>query len=613
VFAYLPALFGSLYLDDYSSLGRFIDVNGKASWTDLKVLVQAETSGPLGRPAVMWTFALQTYFGLATPFQFKLVNLVLHVSTAFLVGWYWNLVYTSSYRCPSTSSEDGVQASFFAIIVASIWLGLAIHISTVMYSVQRMAIMSAMFMLSTMISYEYLRVQSGNRKGFYLAVLALTAFFILSVFSKENAIISIAIIIARELFSRASLSRGKQNYALVLLIPLSFITLHYILIFIGHELFAEGYARRNFDSAERLMTQYDAVTQMVVRSFWPDSETIGIYQDDFTVRSSLFGPNGAFPHFVAVGFIFCFSIWSLLSRKWLFLGFCASGFLISHIVESTVLPLELYFEHRNYFPIIFALAALCHLLLRVFSNKIFLALALLFCMFQLSRLSEIAALMGKPVLYAYHTMEARPNSERAINVVAELNAGAGRLSVALMLSRRQHEISSEPFHNYLVRDFLYYCLSQRSPDDDFYERFSASSLPMDYPRYLVNLISELEAGTCKQGDVARLIDKLDSFYFQPVIPLARAKPAKVYARFYQAMGVLSAKLSRFTSALYYIDQAIALDPDSTTQYRVRGEIAIALGDATVLRQTISLMEEYVGQLTHLDKVSLERYREILNR
>lgn len=611
-FAYQPALAGLLYLDDYSSLQRFLDANGHKSWSDLRSLVQAENSGPLKRPITMWTFALQSYFGLSTAEYFKAVNLVLHSFTAVLLGWYSSLIRGSLNGFPRNHGSDAVQAIHFAIIVAVVWFGLAIHISTVMYSVQRMAIMSAMFMLCTLICYEYLRSQDSNRKSFYSALVALIVLFLLSVFSKENAFICIIILIVRELFSRASRWRGSQSYALMFIIPMSFVTLHYILIFIGNELFTEGYARRDFNSSERLLTQYDAVSQMVIRSFWPTAESIGIYQDDFLVRHSLFGATGAFPYFAAVGSIYCFGIWSLISRKYLFLGFCSLAFLVAHLVESTVLPLELYFEHRNYFPIIFVLVALCHLLMTAFSKKVFLSFVLLFCLFQLAKLSQLAALMGEPALYAYHTMKVRPNSERAINVVAELNANAGKLDVALMLSRRQHEVSSEPLHNYLVRDFLYYCLARKRLDDDFYERFSSPSRPMDYPRYLISLISELEAGRCNKNDVDRLIDRLDVFYLHAVSPLELVKPIEVYARFYQAMAVLSAKLNRFRSALYYIDEAIELDADSTTQYRVRAEIAIALGDVSILSQTISLLENHSGKLTYADEAALERYRELLN-
>lgn len=75
---------------------------------------------------------------------------------------------------------------------------------------------------------------------------------------------------------------------------------------------------------------------------------MGLYTDDFSISSSLFDPISTLWSLLA---LIALSAGAIALRKraptvfagWLF-------FLVAHAVESSILPLEMYYEHRNYLP-----------------------------------------------------------------------------------------------------------------------------------------------------------------------------------------------------------------------------------------------------------------------
>jgi hypothetical protein len=83
---------------------------------------------------------------------------------------------------------------------------------------------------------------------------------------------------------------------------------------------------------------------------------MGVYFDDFAISTSLVTPITTLPAILLLLGISLLA-WRLRQKvPSLTIGW--SLFLVGHAMESTILPLELYFEHRNYLPMVGILYAL---------------------------------------------------------------------------------------------------------------------------------------------------------------------------------------------------------------------------------------------------------------
>src|SRR5690606_24439350 len=113
----------------------------------------------------------------------------------------------------------------------------------------------------------------------------------------------------------------------------------------------------DFSLPERLLSESRILVEYLYKIVLPSLRGGGIYHDDFVVSRGWLTPWTTAP---AVAFVLGLVVIGIASRRrWPVLSFALLWFFAGHALESTALPLELYFEHRNYLPvfgILFALA-----------------------------------------------------------------------------------------------------------------------------------------------------------------------------------------------------------------------------------------------------------------
>ena len=84
---------------------------------------------------------------------------------------------------------------------------------------------------------------------------------------------------------------------------------------------------------------------------------MSLFHDDVVISQSLFEPiSTSLATLVLLG-LAVIALYSL-RRQWL-VGFAIAWYLVGHSMESTLVGLELVFEHRNYIPSIALCLALC--------------------------------------------------------------------------------------------------------------------------------------------------------------------------------------------------------------------------------------------------------------
>jgi hypothetical protein len=127
-----------------------------------------------------------------------------------------------------------------------------------------------------------------------------------------------------------------------------------------------GYANRDFSVQERLLTEGRVIWFYLRLLMLPDAQALGLYHDDFVRSSDLWQPWTTLP---ALGGLLLLAITAVFTRRrspWL--SFAIAWLLVSQLLESTLVPLELVFEHRVYLglwaPLLVAALAAWELLAR---------------------------------------------------------------------------------------------------------------------------------------------------------------------------------------------------------------------------------------------------------
>lgn len=342
---YWSGLSGPFVLDDPHNLApvqRWLD--GQASAAEI---IFGNGSGLLGRPVSMASFWATVASGGMHPFPFKFGNLLIHLICGLLI---WQVVR----RLLVHDTRLAPHAPLFSALIAILWLLHPLNVSTVLYAVQRMAQLSTLFVLLTI--WMYLagrqRLASGNLRAAYGYLLAgFPSMMLLALFSKENGALAPALCLVIEL---AYLKRpdGIRKplaafYGIFLAIP---VLAGAFLLIIHPDRLLGTYAARSFTLVERLLSQPRALMEYISLILWPRGGQMGVYVDDFVASSGLVSPPATL---LAIALIACISLAALYLRKrapsvfagWFF-------YLVAHGMESGIFPLELYFEHRNYLPMV---------------------------------------------------------------------------------------------------------------------------------------------------------------------------------------------------------------------------------------------------------------------
>jgi tetratricopeptide (TPR) repeat protein len=343
---YWPGLHGAFFFDDSSSILQAEGV--KLDGLSLDSLHQAWLSGgagPTGRPISQLSFALNYFFSGFNPFVFKATNLAIHLVNGSLIFALARLLLTAAQ--PLARQRHLLMA---AGAVAALWLLHPIQLLPVLHVVQRMTSLSALFLLAAF----WLHIR-GRQRGGLSSILMLgpswLLLFPLSFLSKETGILFPAFVLAWELILHRSAQGRLDRFARTLATLASacaVAALVYALSPRAHWLWT-GYEMRPFSLPERLMTEGRVLWFYLGLMVLPRLEAFGLYHDDITVSTGWLTPWTTLPAMLGLAALVWLAWW--LRRRAPLVSFGIAWFFIGQALESTVLPLELAHEHRNYLPL----------------------------------------------------------------------------------------------------------------------------------------------------------------------------------------------------------------------------------------------------------------------
>lgn len=361
---YVPGLAGPFLFDDFPNLEPLGYAGGVTDVQSALRFVFGNSSGPTGRPISMASFLLSDNSWPSNPYYFKQTNLLLHLAcglAAILV-----LIRLVTGR---GGEIHFARPHWFCFVVIALWLLHPINLSTVLYVVQRMAILSAFFSIVSLYFYLLFRQSVFEKKTSYQVIffLLFSVFLLSGFFSKENAILVVPFIVFLELFyfqrsvSQEATRFVKKHFFLV-------IVACFLIILITSGWWSQGYEKREFGVYERIIYQLPIVGDYILKILLPRVVDFNLFGGEYEVISGKsFTSIDYFRSAITISFLVI--LVASIRYKWWLSVLGLSWFFTFHIFESSFYPLETYFEHRNYLPsiglLLFIVAAVNTLLEKV--------------------------------------------------------------------------------------------------------------------------------------------------------------------------------------------------------------------------------------------------------
>lgn len=342
--SYLPGLSGGFLFDDYPNLSDLGTYGGVVDWETFKSFVLNGFSGPTGRPIALASFLLDDNTWPSRAIFFKRTNLLIHELCGLLLCWA-TLLLLRLYRYREQESV------WIAVLASMIWLLHPYFLSTTLYIVQRMAQLATLFSLAGMIAYlkGRLCLETRPRKAYVLMTLGIGLGMLLATFSKENGVLLPLLIFVME-FCNPSLDKKPIWQWRLLFLWLPSLAIFFMLL--RYVNFSENpWPERPFNQIERLLSECRIVSEYLYYLWVPHIEGRGLFQDGYHISKSLFSPISTFFSLVGLLLLLVAAFWA--RRKWPLFSLAILFFFVGHLTESTVVGLELYFEHRNYLSALF--------------------------------------------------------------------------------------------------------------------------------------------------------------------------------------------------------------------------------------------------------------------
>ena len=353
---YYRGLAGPFLFDDLSNILQVPAI--ALTHLDLERLlgvVRNEDGEWLRRPLARLSFAFNYYQAgfQFDPFVYKLTNLVVHCVCGVLM---YILVYQLvRFRDQEISTlVVPTPPVLFAFVVASFWLIHPIQLTSVLYVVQRMTSLSAMFVLAGLVLFTVGRqkLSAGCKGAWRLIVSGIVIGILLGGSCKEIAILTPFFALAIDwFFFDPKKLRVHERRKLVLVYGVAmamFVGLACYWLWSGFDLVVSIYSIREFNPVERMLTQSRVLFFYLYLILFPAPRSFGLFHDDMSLSAGLFEPvTTAMSVLAWFGILVATFRGAMRRQLW---AFGIVWYLIGHSIESTLLGLELIHEHRNYLP-----------------------------------------------------------------------------------------------------------------------------------------------------------------------------------------------------------------------------------------------------------------------
>jgi tetratricopeptide (TPR) repeat protein len=577
------------------------------------------------RPVANITFALNYYFHQYILPGYHVVNIIIHILNGILLYLFINLTLTLLKTDSKNSFSESINSSSIAFFTALFWLVNPVHTQSVTYIVQRQNSLAAMFFIMSFLSYIKGRISqrqgSGTTKSdkeaktnlqkgkssklksqskaiplkfgrslHYLWFACSALCWMLALGCKENAAILPFFIVLYEWYFFQDLSREwlKRNLKYFLGIFILFCLI--AVLYLGSDpsemiLDNRDYANKEFTFFERVMTEFRVVIYYLGLLLYPHPSRLRL-DYDFPLSHSLIDPVttllslGAIIGFIALAFY--------LARKDRLISFCIFWFFGNLIIESSIIPLAIIFEHRTYLPSMLVCLVVVILAFRYIRQKwvvtgLMCAAVLVFSIWTYQR-----NMVWKDAVFLWtDNVKKSPNKARPRKNLADAIFKEGKLEKAIFHFQEAIKMDPEDEKSHLL---LGKALNGLGRVDEAICHYSeALRIKPEYPEALVQLGNALES----QGNN----DEAIRHYTEAL----RIKPH--YEGALNNMGVAMMRRGRLEDAIHYFSKVVQINPEFVQAYNNMGYILAQQGriDEAIrnYEKALSIEPDFIQALNNL--------------
>ena len=305
----------------------------------------------------MLSLAFDFWWGDGSIIAFHVSNIMIHILCFVCCYWFSGALLNAA----STGSSNGPYSESllrpFTLAVSSLWALHPVQTSAVTYIVQRMASLQALFFFAACAAYIHFKLAWRERRkirqvswALLCAVSSLGAFL-----SKENSAMLPVFFLLIELWffkcwtfqsfaRKVSMLLSRRKWMPWVAISTLGLGLMSVTAF---EHFASGYNGRHFTMTERLLTECRIILQYAYAIIVPNPGNLSL-EHDVVVSKSLLSPPTTLISILTIVFFVALSL--RVRSSYPIFSFGIMWFLLNLIIESSIVPLELKFDHRMYLP-----------------------------------------------------------------------------------------------------------------------------------------------------------------------------------------------------------------------------------------------------------------------
>lgn len=366
---YRPGLNGGFLFDDFANLPALGATGPVTNWPAAARYLTSGTADPFGRPVALLSFLIDARNWPAPPYPFLRTNIFIHLINGTLLAYLLKELMRS--LALNAAGHRIQNAQWVAVVGSALWTLHPLFVSTTLYIVQREAMLAGTFTYLGLVFWIKGRCAFGNnqtQKGLIFFVAGFLPCIALAMLSKANGILLPALALLVECtypspFSGNLHKKGPETKALarhglptpravykiilgVACIAPTFLIIAY-LTYRGWDGLVHGLRfPRPWTMGQRLLTEPRVLVDYLQSLWLPRLYTHGLFNDQMKSSTSLWAPATTLPSIILiVGLI---GVAWRGRRKHPVLALSVLFYFVAQGLESTTLPLELYFEHRNY-------------------------------------------------------------------------------------------------------------------------------------------------------------------------------------------------------------------------------------------------------------------------
>jgi tetratricopeptide (TPR) repeat protein len=322
------------------------------------------------------TFSLNQLIAPFSPLNFRILNILIHILTSSLIYVlaYKSVMLYAGYPAPGARNRKDAlpetlhDQAFYAALFSSVLFALhPININAVAYIVQRMASLATLFVLSAMLSYVAATESADRRKAVILYALS-GIFVIAGIFSKENAVMAIPLILLYDyiFLSRCTWGLFRKRMLLVCGMGILSVGMSFALLKMHGALFdlvqyfmspnqpltGKGWMAVDvyWTPLQHILTEFRVISRYLFLILLPLPNFLVFDWWSFPISRGLTDPGMTLVSMIVILSLIIVSLWKL--KRYPMICFGILWYLCAISLESFLaLGSDLYFEHRNYLPV----------------------------------------------------------------------------------------------------------------------------------------------------------------------------------------------------------------------------------------------------------------------